>query len=193
MRRRSGKASTAEARTRILDAAMHLFAERGYSGTPTKAIAERAEVASGLVFYHFPTKRALLDALIAERSFAPQLRELLAEADPDDPRGTAVTILRRLFAMLAEQREMASIVVQASQGSTPGWVEFAELFRAEIDATGDYLSAAVGPERLDRQHARTMAKALLATGFFCTIMVPDEDPDRFVQDLVDVMLHGYLP
>lgn len=188
-----GQRGGADARTRILDAAMSLFAARGYDATPTKTIAEQAGVATGLVFYHFPTKRHLIDTLLAERSFVPLLRTLLSEADVTDPRGTVVTILRQLFAMLAERQEMVRIVVQASTGGAPGWDEFANLFQAEINATGDYLRQAIGPDRIDRRHARVMARALLSTGFFSTVVVPvDGNLDRFVQDLVDLVLRGYL-
>ncbi|MDW7709875.1 MAG: TetR/AcrR family transcriptional regulator [Deferrisomatales bacterium] len=47
-------------RTAILHAAEELFAERGYDGTSTSAIAERAGVAHGTVFHHFRTKENLL-------------------------------------------------------------------------------------------------------------------------------------
>jgi len=47
-------------REAILQAARELFAERGYDGTATAEIAERAGVAHGTVFHHFQTKRNLL-------------------------------------------------------------------------------------------------------------------------------------
>lgn len=47
-------------REAILQAAVELFAERGYDGTSTADIAERAGVAHGTVFHHFKTKENLL-------------------------------------------------------------------------------------------------------------------------------------
>lgn len=44
----------------ILHAAEELFAEHGYDGTSTSAIAQRAGVAHGTVFHHFHTKENLL-------------------------------------------------------------------------------------------------------------------------------------
>lgn len=44
----------------ILRAAKELFAEKGYDGTATAEIAERAGVAHGTVFHHFKTKENLL-------------------------------------------------------------------------------------------------------------------------------------
>ncbi len=44
----------------ILHAARSLFAEKGFDGTSTAEIAERAGVAHGTVFHHFKTKENLL-------------------------------------------------------------------------------------------------------------------------------------
>jgi AcrR family transcriptional regulator len=50
----------AETRLRILDAAREALVERGYAGTSTRAVAERAGVPLSLVHYHFGDKRSLL-------------------------------------------------------------------------------------------------------------------------------------
>ena len=43
-----------------------MFAERGYSLTSTRAVAERAGVSEGLIFHHFGSKAGLLRALTQE-------------------------------------------------------------------------------------------------------------------------------
>ena len=60
-----GRAVRGEAtRLRILDAARDMLVERGYGGTSTRAVAERAETQLSLVHYHFGGKRQLLAALL---------------------------------------------------------------------------------------------------------------------------------
>jgi AcrR family transcriptional regulator len=57
----------AETRRRILDAAREVLVERGYAGTSTRGVADRAGVPLSLVHYHFGDKRSLLvDVLEAE-------------------------------------------------------------------------------------------------------------------------------
>lgn len=57
-------------RERILNAAMQLFADRGYSATPIKAIASACDMSDAGVFYYFATKRDILQALL-ERPHQP--------------------------------------------------------------------------------------------------------------------------
>lgn len=52
--------STAEDRREaVLEAAMQVFAERGFSGTPTTAVAEAAGISHAYLFRLFPTKSEL--------------------------------------------------------------------------------------------------------------------------------------
>jgi AcrR family transcriptional regulator len=48
----------------ILEAAIHVFAEKGYSGASTHEIAERAGVAEATIFKHYRTKKGLLLRLV---------------------------------------------------------------------------------------------------------------------------------
>lgn len=46
-------------RARIVEAAVAVFAERGFDGASTRLIATRADTTQGLVTYHFPSKDEL--------------------------------------------------------------------------------------------------------------------------------------
>jgi AcrR family transcriptional regulator len=51
-------------RKRILDAAMRLFAERGYHASSNADVAEAAGLTRGAMLYHFPTREDLVEAAI---------------------------------------------------------------------------------------------------------------------------------
>src|SRR4029453_6935038 len=51
-------------RERILTAAAHVFAEHGYAAGTTNRIAERARISIGSLYQYFPTKAAILAALL---------------------------------------------------------------------------------------------------------------------------------
>jgi AcrR family transcriptional regulator len=57
-------------RRKIMDAAVDLFSERGYTGTGLGDIIERAEMTKGALYYHFDSKESLAGAIIDESSAA---------------------------------------------------------------------------------------------------------------------------
>lgn len=54
-------------RAEIVRAALEVIGERGYRGAPLGAIAERAGLTQQGLLHHFPTKQALLVAVLEER------------------------------------------------------------------------------------------------------------------------------
>lgn len=58
------KESTLSRKEKIMQAALTLFAERGYADTSTKEISTKAEVSEALIFKHFGNKDALLAHII---------------------------------------------------------------------------------------------------------------------------------
>ena len=50
----------------ILDAAIQLFAEKGFTATPTSAIAKMAGVAEGLIFHYFKNKEGIFMHILDE-------------------------------------------------------------------------------------------------------------------------------
>jgi AcrR family transcriptional regulator len=61
------KNDPAAMRGRILDAAFELFQAQGYNASSVHEIAAKARVTGGAFHHHFPTKKALGLAVIAER------------------------------------------------------------------------------------------------------------------------------
>ncbi len=57
----------ADTKERILNAAEHLFAERGVDGSSLRAVTREAEVNLAAVHYHFGSKEGLLEAVMARR------------------------------------------------------------------------------------------------------------------------------
>lgn len=71
-----------EVRQRLLDAAAELIPERGWTAVSTRALADRAGLAPGLVHYHFTSVQALLSqaAVAVMRDVAARTGPLLAAA-----------------------------------------------------------------------------------------------------------------
>jgi AcrR family transcriptional regulator len=74
-RRRGGETVGAQARTAIVEAAVACLAEGGFSATSARAVAERAGVAPGGVFYHFGSMDELL-GVVFERCLDARLARM---------------------------------------------------------------------------------------------------------------------
>nr|WP_259295216.1 TetR/AcrR family transcriptional regulator [Paraburkholderia sp. DHOC27] len=101
--RPSGSQQGPERRTRLLDAALALFARQGIVDTTLGAIAREAGFTPAMVHYYFKTRDQLLDVLIDER-FLP-LRAALGspfQDHPDDPVAAITQLARRLVELATE-------------------------------------------------------------------------------------------
>jgi AcrR family transcriptional regulator len=61
----------------ILEAALDLFIANGFTETPMDAIAEKAGVAKGTLYYHYKSKEGIVDALLERYA-----RRLTSELEP---------------------------------------------------------------------------------------------------------------
>ena len=87
-----------ERREAIIEAAVNLFAQRGFRGTTTREIAAAVGVTEPVLYQHFATKRDLYTAIIdwksqeAEREYGQQL-EAAAQANDDRQYLTALATI----------------------------------------------------------------------------------------------------
>lgn len=86
-------------RQAVLEAAYELFLEQGYAATSMRQIAERAGLALGGIYNHFPNKEAIFRQLILERHPYRQVLPILRETPADD---AAAFVRAAAQAMLAE-------------------------------------------------------------------------------------------
>ena len=74
-------AGTPEKRTLILDAAVRVFARRGYHGARVGEIAEEAGVAHGLLYHYFSSKEQVLHTIFRRTGRADRRFRAVEQAD----------------------------------------------------------------------------------------------------------------
>jgi AcrR family transcriptional regulator len=116
---RRPRRSSAEVRSRILSAAVAVFAARGFRDATTREIARRAEVADQVLFRIYPTKQALFDAAVVE-PFDQFLSEFTARwlAAPT-PGGSPEEVLQQFVEELHDlvRQNRSLVAALASSGS----------------------------------------------------------------------------
>ncbi len=76
---RPRKDEARDTRQQTLDVALDLFAQSGFSGTSMRQIARAVGVRESALYHHFPSKLAILDALM--KQLGPGRAGILAELD----------------------------------------------------------------------------------------------------------------
>ncbi len=99
-------------RGQILDAALRRWAVSGFDSTSMEDLAREAGLAKGTLYLYFPTKSALLDALIRRYSLLPDLTALLENARSVPPDRAIPLLVREAGRRLGERISIVRLVLQ---------------------------------------------------------------------------------
>lgn len=100
----------AESREKILSSALELFAERGFSATSVRSLAERAGVSLGLLYNYFDGKLDLLRAIFARGS--EEVDETFAAAEAAAPSESLMVLVRAAFETVRRNRQFWKLSYQ---------------------------------------------------------------------------------
>lgn len=108
--------ATRDTRETILEAARPLFARQGFEGTSVRQITRTADVNLGAVTYHFGSKRALYDEVLA-RATRPLADAVARREEPGGAAGATATdrietALRTLLGALREHPDLPGLLFQ---------------------------------------------------------------------------------
>lgn len=128
----------------ILEAAAHIFADRGSEGATTDAIAARAGVSIGSLYQYFPSKQALLATLAAchrletRAALGPVLVLLARDATVD---AMAPVLVRALVQLHAAHPRLDRILHDDAPHDSEAGTALAALHRDFCDRLAEWLAA----------------------------------------------------
>ncbi|MFI5909412.1 TetR/AcrR family transcriptional regulator [Dactylosporangium sp. NPDC051541] len=172
-------------RARVLAAAEAVFAAEGV-GASTEAVAKRAGVGIGTVFRHFPTKEALLEAVLVER-----MRALVEHARSASQDGDAGVALFGFLEHVIEQSATKNAFADALSGAGVDVTQVVGDVRGELLAAIDVLASraqAAGALRRDVGAAEVIA--VLVGASHAAMWAPDA---KTRSTAVGVILDGLRP
>lgn len=134
-------------RDAILEAAVALFAERGFHGTTVPDVATKAKVGAGTIYRYFPSKEALVNALF--RLHKERLRiALLGGLDPELPTRTFFHEFWRRACLFARDNSTALEFLELQRHATYLDEESLEFEGALLEAARVFIARGVAKQIL---------------------------------------------
>lgn len=119
---------------RILDAALDVFTGRGYRETTVDHIAAASHTSKGGIYFHFPNKGAIFDALLRRTSALLMARAEAAIESTADPLAKVDAALLTVLRLFAEHRTLARLFLVEAPGAGP------EFYTALMGVRGDFIN-----------------------------------------------------
>lgn len=187
-------------RSRILQAALRLFAAKGYEGTTTKDLAGKANVAEGTLFRYFPNKKAILIE-VATRGWVDILTDLLTELSEMGSYKAVAQVMRRRVLRMRENSDLLRVCFIEAQFHP----ELKERIQSEVIAKMTDVAEAFFQTAIDRGIYRPMNPKIVAQvflGMFAiagfsseTILDSNASPlalQEMAEGIAEIFLNGVL-
>lgn len=194
-----------ERRQQILDAATEEFATKGFLGATIKEIAQRAQLRSqALIYWYFPTKDALFEAVLGQH--LPIFQLVLDPASMRErPPEEVLPLLARSFLAGADQ-PAAHRVVRLVAPEVIRRPEVADLIATRVigrvlDFLKTYLGHQIELGRLRPHDVRASARAFIGMLLpqlggkivFPALRADELSDDEHIETIVAIFLRGLLP
>ena len=186
-------------KTRILQAALRLFAKKGYDGTTTKDLAEKAKVAEGTIFRHFSNKKAIL-VEVATNGWIEILTDLLTELSEMGDYQAISQVMRRRMVNMHDNVDLLRVCFIEAQYHP----ELREKIQLDViskmtDVAEAFFETAMDKGIYRRMNPKIVAQVFLGmfaiAGFSEETIVDPSSPQamkEMAEGISDIFLHGVL-
>jgi TetR/AcrR family transcriptional regulator len=160
------------ARERLLETAISMFAEKGYAGTSVREIVERAGVSKPVLYYYFKSKEGLFLAILnqAENLQKQLLSEVLKSEG--DVLNRLLTLYRRIYAGISERRSLYKMIhgLRFGPPQVAPEYDFTRYHRHMLEAIGKIYNVGLACGEVKKAAADEFAYLVLSLIDFCLNM-----------------------
>lgn len=191
--------NTEDTRSRIIQAAIELFSERGYSGATTRAIAERAGVNEVTLFRHFGTKENLIQIIMQQFGGMAVAEEIASRLTGDYTQD--LTIIGSAMMHVLTERNHAVRMAICEAGNFPEITQVvADSPRQIRQMLARYLDEKMQAGIIRQAHSEVLAQSFLGmffsyavlTGFLSDDLQPIPSKGEIVAEFVRIFAQGTL-
>ncbi len=161
-----------DTKTRLLEAATALFAEKGYRGASVREITTRAEANLGAVTYHFGSKAALYEEAL-QFALQPLVQQILeAAATTGTPTERILAVATTHFSFLSERPGLRQLFLQLLQGDVTFPERVAALARRMIAAIGELVVVGQSEGTIRHGDPRLLTVSIMAQPIMLNVLRP---------------------
>ncbi len=153
----------------LVQAARKLFAAHGFDGTSVRAITTEAGTNLGAITYHFGSKQALYEAVIATCIGPSQARLRAAAEEPGEPLDRIEAAVRAFFAFLYENPDLPQLMMQQLASSRPIPEAALQTMRGNIETFASLIHEGQAGGSIRPGDARLMALSIGAQPIWLTL------------------------
>jgi TetR/AcrR family transcriptional regulator len=148
---------------RILDAALESFGARGYDATSLDALAAQLELSKQTILYWYPSKDALMEAVIARAAsvIISTMNEALDAAGQGWARVEAV--VRAAFRLAARQPAVLGMLREVSRLGPPAATQMSKELAPLVDRATGFLEGEMDAGRMRRSDPNLLLLAIYST------------------------------
>jgi AcrR family transcriptional regulator len=197
--RKTGEKQATKRQKQILNAAMEVFAQKGYAAATVPEIARTAGVAAGTIYIYYPSKRDLFVTVIRELIITTPLRDLIAKLPNDkDISATFKQIMYNRFDLTENETmsRMPSLMgeVQRDPELKALWNEkFLQPFLSQMDGMFRLMMASGKVRRMEPAVTVRVVGGLILGFLILKIMEGEASPiNRFPREKVAEELMNFV-
>jgi AcrR family transcriptional regulator len=157
---------------RILDAAMDAFGSRGYDGTSLDDLARELGIRKQTILYWYPSKEALLEAVVDRCAEEVARRLVRALEQAGDGFGRVEAMVRAMFRLAARHPSMLGFLREVTRLGPPASNRLLDHLSPLIHRASAFLEAEMAAGRMRRHDPRLL---LLAAYSMVTGMATEVD------------------
>lgn len=191
---------------KILEAAITVISEKGFSASTTSEIAQMAGVAEGTIFRYFKTKKDILRGIfihlvniVGEPLILDSFKKILFHSDQKDLRAIIKALLKERFVLMESIYPMLRIIVTEAmyhedirkilhEKIISKALEIFKLFQEEMVAKG-LMDKDIDPLAASRSIYGNLVGFFIYQKFF-GFVIKLEDFDKDLDRVVDIIMYG---
>ncbi|MBB6213997.1 AcrR family transcriptional regulator [Anaerosolibacter carboniphilus] len=191
---------------KILEAAVEIFGQKGFNGTTTKEIAQRAGIAEGTIFRYFPKKKDILYGILLKmlevvgpKIVGSGLKEIFENHEEKSDREVIMAFIQNRVALIKGHMPLIKVVLNETQYHPElQGVFFEKVIQPVKGIIDEFFQEGIKKGRFKNIPPTTMTLTLL--GFAASNLLGNNiqvfskniSPDQLLEETVEIFLKGIL-